>query len=289
MENKEKIEKYLWEKSSIKSVRKLLKNIERRLNLYYDDETLLRKMNYEDLIEIINESEHIEQITRVCLSLLEGPELVQYDKEYSSDSNCTFVVSTEEEALKKIKEKPNYRIPPLQEKIRYFDEIFEFYTPLTFKRGFKKHNFRPNYHLAYQMEEAIKKWVNDNDFNLKTAIESPYILVMKRVVPEYANNRDLDADNFENQRIINKITGAFGLNDGAKNMWLFSALEENPNKKAGMYFYLISAKDIDKLKNLFPFVLINYDRNLSTFDKLFDKVKKVYKKLFDNYLNNKDV
>ena len=127
------------------------------------------------------------------------------------------------------------------------------YTPLTFKRGFNEKQFQYNYMLSKLVEAHIRKWENDNKKCLYKLMKAPYIIVMKRVDNEFSIFKNCDADNIENQKIINAITRAFYLPDNANVMSLYSIFDVISPKenKAGMYFYVFSQEHLEDYKHLF--------------------------------------
>lgn len=247
---KTNFDKYNNGKLTVNKLNSLIKRNVKVLDKYLDYAEL-KNLKYDDLIEILNNCEYMENVIRTALSHYDGPVLFQLDKENKTDGYKSFIVESEDKLLKSMEEIRLEAVETLQTTMNYSNGIFEFYTPLTFKRGFKKSTFAINYVISNWLEDTIKSWVKRNNFVIENRIKGPYIIVMKRVVDEYISGKNFDADNFENQRIINKISNAFMINDDVKLMSLYSTFEINPHKKSGMYFYIFSVKDMEKHLDLF--------------------------------------
>lgn len=247
---KTNFDKYNYGNLDIKKLNSLIKRNIKILDNYFETEEL-KNLAYGDLIELLSNTEYMENVIRTSISHIDNLKLVQLDKENKSDKYKSIIVLDEENALNSLEQIKINNIESLQTTASYNNGVFEFYVPLTFKRGFQKSKFMANYTLANWLEDTIKYWAKKNNFVLEDRIKKPYILVMKRVVDKFVSDRDCDADNFENQRIINTITHAFSLNDNPTNMRLFSTFEQNPYKKNGTYFYLFSVEDMEKHLDLF--------------------------------------
>lgn len=247
----------------IAKVEKLMKDAFYILDKYPIYGTL-KDLKYNDLSDLLGKLDFLSISIRKALSEIDTSNLVIYDAENKMKDRQRFDVLTMEDALKRVEEIRSEAINKFPTDCKYNEGVFEFYTPLTFKRGFVKSHLAINYNIAIWLEKTINEWTKKNNFILENRIKGPYIIIMKRVEKKYSIAKSCDADNIENQKVINTIVRAFGLSDKANLMSLYSTFEENPYKKSGMYFYIFSEKDIEKHLNLFK---KNNSKN-NTFDRI---------------------
>lgn len=242
--------------STVKKARERLKECEEILESHIPSDALAF-LPYDELATILAETEMLSLEIRAEMSKHQD-NLVQYiDKE-----NDKKIVMSENQFLKenglkysqeiedKIVEKGFENYPVDIEIIN--KNLVKIYCPLTYKRGFKKYNNIDNYLLSYYLSARIKKYEEVNEIALMHTIKKPFICVMERVVKQFNIMKNCDADNIENQMIINVITKALSIPDNALNMSLYSILNEaKEDKKEGMYFYIFSQDDMEKYKELF--------------------------------------
>ena len=232
-------------------IKKIVREIENILNNYQSID-VLNNLKYEELCEILKHAETLCNYTRSAISIKNTSHLVLIDEEKKGTDNQEINVISEPLLLKELEEKQKCHIETLPVEVNYYDGLLTVHTPLTFKRGYKKSKYFVNYNLAYNVKTAIEIWQDEHNFSLIDAIEIPTILVMKRVDVKFNHQRIFDADNIENQRILNMISVGLNLPDNAPNMKLFSCFEvDNDEKNIGTFFYIFSEKDFEKYKYLF--------------------------------------
>lgn len=205
-----------------------------------------RELSYDELSDLLSDAEHIALSARKAMCDIE-----KKDNEIIINNGDEFEIITEltivNEAEKKGLNTDSYDIT-----CSFEDGIFKLHCPLTFKRNMKKDNLIDNYLLANYVELAIKKWQEDNNFNLKNSIKSPFVCVMERVANKFIIKNICDNDNLENSRIINTITRAFSLTDNAKNMDLYLKFSENSEEKnEGMNIFLFEKNQSNMAKTIF--------------------------------------
>jgi len=240
--------------STIKATQDNLKSMESILEGYYKDNALF-SCKYDDLCELLAKSEKLALNIRSAMSVNEEDKIQYLDKK-----NDTVIVEDEKTFLKKngvyyenqISEKlkgkgfENYPV-----EIRTQDDMLEVYTPLTFKRGFSKTNNIDNYLLGIYIKNAIKNLLINGDIKPYKMIETPYYIVMKRVSKDFKLHKVFDADNLENQKIINIISEALSLPDNGQFMSIVSLWDqESDTQKEGTYFYVFSQKNLEKYLHL---------------------------------------
>jgi hypothetical protein len=217
----------------------------------YQEVIELRDYDYNDLTDMLYETERMSLILRKSLNEKQRGDVIYYSK------NNEGKVEKVEQFLKENAKKDdlisakicmeNYPV-----KFDFDGKIIKIFTPLTFKRGYRKENFLGNYFLSTYLENAIYQWQNDKKLSLYKTIQAPYIIVMKRTDLEFSIEKICDADNAENQRLINSITRAFGLPDNRQFMSLYSMFDEVDNEKdVGTWLYIFSEKDIEQYLYLF--------------------------------------
>lgn len=234
-------DEYLYVSSLLKFIKE-----DNRLLEEYNPNTHLSQIKYDDLSQLLYSFELMALRIRKTLAEYDFGEQLLFTDEKKAD-----IVP-----LEQWKTVENYfpgnnseglGLEDYPVKIDYCDGLLTVHTPLTFKRGYKKGYFMTNYLLSSYLEAEISKWVNDNENMLLGIIEAPAYIIMKRKTVQFNLNKTCDNDNLENQRIINTITRALGIEDNARNITLVSSFQEvNRDSEEGMTFYVFSRKDIDK-------------------------------------------
>lgn len=117
-------------------------------------------------------------------------------------------------------------------------DIIRVFTPLTFKRDW-------NYSYIFRKSTmiAIEKWEKENNMNLFSCIETPFVVSVIRKAHSYNRKTFKDNDNKETGNIINTIVRHANLNDAACVMNFSSKFEQVPTTdKTGMEFIFMSRK-----------------------------------------------
>ena len=235
----------------IRAIDTSLKEIQKAIENYQKSDDL-SDLTYEELCEVLKNAETICNYTRRAMSDKNTQNYVIVDVQNKGKEYQRADVMSEVWLLKELEEKEGFHLKSLPVSVDYNDGLITIHTPLTFKRGYKKSKYFVNYNLAYNLKAALKLWQEQHEKSLVDVIELPYILVMKRVDTEYKKSKIFDADNIENQRIINAFSVGLNLPDNAPNMKLFSCFEvDNDEKNIGTFFYIFSEKDFEKYKYLF--------------------------------------
>ena len=207
-----------------------------RILAAYPKNTHFSDFRYDDITDLLYCGELLQESCRKILA------------EYDFGNNLIFIkedeATVESEAVTIAVESEYDAFHNFPVEVKFNGSMLFIYTPLTFKRGYRKDNFMSNYLLSHYLEAAIHKWQKDNDINLSGRIRSPATMVMKRKAERFSIAKFCDADNLENQRIINSMTRALGVSDNAYNLSLYSTFELlQKEEKAGTYFYIFSNKD----------------------------------------------
>lgn len=237
----------------VKNCVKEIDDIKNILSAYQADQNI-SDLQYNNLDTIIADAELIALTCRKALACNSEHRYLEVrksgndsegritdEKTYRSENNLGNLFEDGEVALK-----------DLPVTVSFDGELLSLYTPLTFKRGYTKNNFNSNYQLANYVDAAIRNWENNQQKMMINLIEKPFICVMKRTDYKFSIYKNCDADNLENQKIINTITRAFNLPDNAKNMSLFSIWDyAESGEKEGTYFYIFSEKNLIKHLDLF--------------------------------------
>lgn len=117
-------------------------------------------------------------------------------------------------------------------------EIIRVFTPLTFKR-----DWNYSYIFSKSTMIAIEKWEKENNANLFSCIETPFVVSVIRKAHSYNRKTFKDNDNKETGNIINTIVRHANLNDAACVMNFSSKFEQVPvTEKTGMEFIFMSRK-----------------------------------------------
>ena len=209
-------------------------------------------IEYEKICDILYHSELMGLHARKSLSDKIVPQLsIFQERGLDKKERSATLIIDEKDILKNIKQEDiafdNYPI-----EMSFDGKLLTVHTPLTFKRGYKNNTIMANYTLAIYVENMIRKWENEHQFEIYNTLELPLILVMKRVQKEFSIYKVCDNDNIENQKIINSIARALGDDDNAYIMSLFSMFDTDEDEKNhGTWFYLFSERDLDKYSYLF--------------------------------------
>ena len=233
----------------LKIVQNILQNNKDKTNIY--------DYSFEELNGILIKLEDIDLDVRTAMSYKSDNYLL-FDE---VDKKQSFLIKEKDfieknnlnnlEEIDKELSKISLNNSPIE--IDFDGKLFKLYTPLTFKRSMREKNYRHNYYLSSQVEAHIKNWKNEHEFDLYKAINSPYILVLRRVDFDFSLAKNCDNDNLENQKIINTITKSFSLPDNALFMSLYVVFDKVSfsEQKPGMYFYLFSQDNFEDYKHLF--------------------------------------
>ncbi|MBQ9037214.1 MAG: hypothetical protein IJ115_07165 [Erysipelotrichaceae bacterium] len=234
-------DEYLYVSSLLKSIREYNRLLEE-----YNPNTHLSQVKYDDLCQLLYNCELMSLRIRKTLSEYDFGEQLLFTEEKQAE-----VIPLERwKTVENYFPGNNYEGLGFEDypvKIDYCDGLLTVHTPLTFKRGYKKGYFMTNYLLASYLEGEIRRWMEANSDTLLGKIDAPTYIIMKRKTVQFNLNKTCDNDNLENQRIINTITRALGIEDNARNITLVSSFQEvNRGSEEGMTFYVFSRKDIDK-------------------------------------------
>ena len=229
-------------KENLKRIMQILDSYQGRIELFSLDD--------KDLTEILYESEMLSAAIRKSIAAESETKLLFIDKakesgtivkenEFLKENGLVYDGQIEE----KTKEIFNKKDPQIE--VSFDGKILNIYSPLTFKRGYQKKNFICNYLLANRIEKAMHDYEKDNGILFYKSIESPFVCVMIRKNYRFSTNTVCDADNLENQKIINTITKALSLPDNAENMELYSKWEKaGPDEKEGMWFKIMAKNSL---------------------------------------------
>lgn len=221
-----------------KNARKLIGNIDRTLENYGDD-VKLSDYQYSDLTDVLYNSELLSLYIRKMMSERnnEGLELMCGEE--------TGNIERQSDLTAEVSENPGVRNSPVS--FEFDGELLKVKVPLTFKRAYGKLNYISNYLLSIYLESAMNDWCNQHKLDLYRTIQAPYVLVMKRLQNKFAIKNICDADNLENQKIINTITRGLGIPDNAQYLSLYSMFDLTvQGEEEGTEFYLFSEKLLDK-------------------------------------------
>ena len=234
-------DEYLYVSSLLKSIRE-----DNRLLEEYNPNTHLSQIKYDDLSQLLYSFELMALRIRKTLAEYDFGEQLLFTEEKQAE-----VIPLERwKTVENYFPGNNYEGLGFENypvKIDYCDGLLTVHTPLTFKRGYKKGYFMTNYLLSSYLEGEVNRWIDEHKDLLIGKINAPAYIVMKRKTVQFNLNKTCDNDNLENQRIINTITRALGIEDNARNITLVSSFQEvNRDSEEGMTFYVFSRKDIDK-------------------------------------------
>lgn len=242
--------------SSFSNSKKAVQNIKGIIDILKSREDAdLFTYSYDELCEMLSKAELLALDIRKSLAVKEEKQIIECEKTKHLGvvkTEATFLQENDIFNATQIRENIERRsINKMPVEFEFDGKLCKVYTPLTFKRGFVSNNMVSNYLLANYLKTEIRKWENNNQFSLKKAINSPYIIVMKRVDFDFSIFKNCDGDNIENQRIINALTEAFRLPDNAKFMSLFSIWDvAKDDEKPGMYFYIFSQENLNDYQYL---------------------------------------
>ena len=175
----------------IKKTRDRLSEINGIISSYSLDNDLFA-LEYEDLCNILTNSELVSLEVRSALALKEDDIYLSKDKKKHEVNLQEHKEVKQELAIKKI----HKSLDNLPVDVNIKDGLIEVHTPLTFKRGYSKNNYIDNYLLSYYVEAALKKWEVDNKKILyKMLGKQPYICILKRTDIDLSISNNCDGDN----------------------------------------------------------------------------------------------
>ncbi len=216
----------------------------------YQGRMELFSLSRQDLSEILYENEMLSASIRKAMAAESERKLLFIDKEkkegtlvkerdFLEENNLRFAKQIEE------KKKEYFGENGIQIDVDFDEKTLSVYSPLTFKRAYRKSNFICNYLLANQIEEALRQYEKDNKISFYKMTEPPYVCVMIRKNYRFSINAVCDGDNLENQKIINTLSKALSIPDNGENMELYSKWQKaRPDEKEGMYFKIMSKKNL---------------------------------------------
>ena len=216
----------------------------------YQGRMELFSLSRQDLSEILYENEMLSASIRKAMAAESEAKLLFIDKkkkegalvkekDFLEENNLRFAKQIEE------KKKEHFGENGIQIDVDFDGKTLSVYSPLTFKRAYRKSNFICNYLLANQIEETLRQYEKDNNISFYKMIEPPYVCVMIRKNYRFSINAVCDGDNLENQKIINTLSKALSIPDNGENMELYSKWQKaRPDEKEGMYFKIMSKKNL---------------------------------------------
>ncbi|MBR1734867.1 MAG: hypothetical protein IJ730_05405 [Alphaproteobacteria bacterium] len=163
----------------------------------------LSDLSEKDLSDIIFRSEKIALSTRCALEKLEK----QTEK---NDENVDHFLSY-------------YYQKNMPVKIDFYDSELHIFTPLTFKRFYKKQNMQENYTIMNYVNASLNIWKNQSGIDIISEMSGPFVCMIIRKSNVWKRNKICDNDNLEIGRIVNEIFGNFlGTSDNALMVSIYS-------------------------------------------------------------------
>lgn len=229
------IDHFVYGDKTCREIQTNLNVIEKKMSKYSPDEPI-KKFDREDIDDIIYRSE------RVAISF-------RTELENARKDEITGVVLKDEPLNSLENLERNYKIS-----IEFSDEILRIKCPFTFKKFDKKRKARENYMFINYINLALKKWSEENNFELERAIKSPLVVAIIRKGNRFNPTKLCDNDNMENGRIVNGIFYELNYSDNVMQMDLISCFRQVEDmENLGMEFVVTSRTNIGALiAELYP-------------------------------------
>lgn len=211
--------------NSCKEVEGSLNQMKRILS-NYEEQSSLENLSKEDLNDLIYRSE------KIGISCRKSWENQEFFEEISKEND----INSLENLFK------NYKIS-----VDFSNKILKISCPLTFKKE-KPKNHKWNYMYKDYIKLSLKKWQEENDFNLDKSLETPIVIFMIRKGIGFNRSKICDNDNMENGRIINEICTVLGCSDNAMQMDLISCYRPVQNiDDCGMEFLVVERNNVESV------------------------------------------
>lgn len=177
----------------IDKIKKAISHIEKSITNYEDYDSIA-EVSEDDLDNILYRSEKLALSCRKAMEYKENDDI----------ENGNNIIRKSDEDM------------PVR--VEFDDNILKIYTPFTLKRMYRDGSLKENYVLMNYVCAALKKWQEDNNFDLFMSINLPLDVYIIRRKMKWNRNSICDHDNLENGRIINEIFLALGYSDSPKNV-----------------------------------------------------------------------
>ena len=138
-------------------------------------------------------------------------------------------------------------------RIDFHDSELHVFTPLTFKRFYKKSNMQENYTIMNYVNASLNIWKNESGTDVLSEMSGPFICMIIRKSNTWKPNKICDNDNLEIGRIVNEIFGNFLCStDNAMTMSVYSTFKlVQDEAECGMEFIVFPKADLAAKTHLF--------------------------------------